>query len=75
MNETMCDGTACFVFDMMQNQPLPRTALGEAFYCRQQNKTDVSFYTWGENYAMRGSYMFALHYITICLSSVLLILK
>lgn len=70
--EITCDNTACFVFDMMQNQPLPRTALGEAFYCRQlwqyylgivrhygpkskQDKTDVSFYTWGENDAMRGS--------------------
>lgn len=29
------DDKACFVFDMMQNQPLPRTALGEAFYSRQ----------------------------------------
>jgi hypothetical protein len=35
LSETVPENTACFVFDMMQNQPLPRTALGEAFYARQ----------------------------------------
>lgn len=35
MKEPVPNNTACFVFDLMQNQPLPRTALGEAFYVRQ----------------------------------------
>lgn len=35
MKEPVPNNTACFVFDLMQNQPLPRTALGEAFYARQ----------------------------------------
>ena len=57
-------------FDLMQNQVLPKTPIGEAYYSRQiyqyflgvvrhengiQTKDHVTFYSWGEYEAPRGA--------------------
>lgn len=54
-----------FCFDLQQVQPLPRTAIGEAFYshqisfyafcCVELSSRDPTFYVWTEDYAGRGS--------------------
>ena len=64
------DSVLTVCFDLMQNQPLPRSPIGEAYYSRQlwqfflgvlahqpgkQDKDDVSFYTWGEHEQGRGA--------------------
>lgn len=62
-------GTLTLVFDLMQNQPLPKIGISEEFYARQlwvhnmgivvhrkrQNKNDVRLYTWLESEAGRGA--------------------
>ncbi|CAH1116482.1 unnamed protein product [Phaedon cochleariae] len=63
------DDTLTFCFDLQQVQPLPKTAIQEAFYSRQisfyafcvvdqQSKRPV-FYTWTEDQAGRGSVEFS----------------
>ena len=64
------DSVLTICFDLMQNQPLPKSAIGEAYYSRQlwqfflgilihkpgtQRREDVSFYTWGEHEQGRGA--------------------
>lgn len=69
--KTFPNGTLTINFDLMQNQPLPKTPIGEAFYARQiwyyifsvvihtekgsLNKDTVHFYRWVENEYGRGS--------------------
>lgn len=69
--KTFPDGTLTINFDLMQNQPLPKTPIGEAFYARQiwyyifavvihnergsLNKDNVHFYRWVESEYGRGS--------------------
>lgn len=57
------------VFDLQQNQPLPKLSIGEIFYSRQvwlynlaimihkkkQNKSNIHFYTWLETQSGRGA--------------------
>ena len=64
------DSVPTICFDLMQNQPLPKSAISEAYYSRQlrqfflgipihkpgtQRREDVSFYTWGEHEQGRGA--------------------
>ena len=68
--EPQDDSVLTVCFDLMQNQPLPRSPIGEAYYSHQlwqfflgilvhypgeQNREDVSFYTWGEHEQGRGA--------------------
>lgn len=62
-----CD-TVSLVFDMQQNQALPKTGIGEEYYKRQiwlynlafvihekhQRPSNIRFYTWGEQDTGRG---------------------
>lgn len=61
--------TISVVFDMQQNQPLPKLGIGEEYYKRQiwfynldlciqgdtQTRNNISFYTWCENESGKGS--------------------
>ena len=70
LKEEHDDSVLTVCFDLMQNQPHPRSPIGEAYYSRQlwkfflgvlvhqpgkQDKDDVSFYTWGEHEQGRGA--------------------
>ena len=70
LKEEHDDSVLTICFDLMQNQPLPKSPVGEAYYSRQlwqfffgvlvhhpgkQNKDDVAFYTWGEHEQGRGA--------------------
>ena len=70
LKEEHDDSVLTVCFDLMQNQPLPRSPIGDAYYSRQlwqfflgvlvhqpgkQDKDDVSFYTWGEHEQGRGA--------------------
>ena len=70
LKEPQDEHTVTLCFDLMQNQELPRTPVGQAYYSRQQwqyflgiviwtyaegrRSERVTFYTWGEHQAGRG---------------------
>ena len=64
LNEKQDDSVLTVCFNLMQNQALPKSPIGEAYYTRQlwlyfrgivvhrlyeQQRDDVFFYTWGGN--------------------------
>lgn len=70
MKEEQDDSVLTLCFDLMQNQALPKSPIGEAYYARQlwlyflgivkhrpgeQRRNDVFFYTWGEHQQARGA--------------------
>ena len=70
LKELQPDDTITGVFDLMQDQALPKSPTGYAYYARQlwlyfiaivehkvgqQTRVDASFYSWGEHQQGRGS--------------------
>ncbi|XP_072017397.1 uncharacterized protein [Amphiura filiformis] len=70
LREEQDNSVLTICFDLMQNQALPKSPIGEAYYARQlwlyflgmmrhrpgeQQKDDVYFYTWGEHQQARGA--------------------